>query len=280
MATVKTTSFELAGADGGPLRGDVRTADVGSGRPAVVISHGFKGFKDWGMFPHLASRLAHAGVTAVSFNFSGSGVGKDGQSFTEPERFAHDTYSRQLDDLSGVLQALREARLVPGLRTPSRIGLLGHSRGGGVAVLTAARDTDIAALVTWASISRAMRWNADVVKAWRSEGAMEVVNARTGDVLSISTDMLEDIERNAARLDVASAAARIRAPWLIIHGTDDESVPVEEARVLAKANGRAVLKIVERAGHTFGARHPWQGSTPELDQVMDATVGWFTERLL
>ena len=71
MATVKNTSFELKGADGGPLRGTVWTVGDGKGRPAVVVCHGFKGFKDWGFFPHLAHRLANAGLTTVTFNFSG-----------------------------------------------------------------------------------------------------------------------------------------------------------------------------------------------------------------
>src|ERR1041384_4679329 len=155
LATVKKTAFELRGADGGPLRGDVRTA--ASGRPAVVICHGFKGFKDWGMFPHLAERLARAGLCAVSFNFSGSGVGADGESFSEPERFAHDTYTRQLGDLSEVLRALAEARLVPGLRAPPRVGLLGHSRGGGIAILKTAEDPAISTLVTWAAVSSGYR---------------------------------------------------------------------------------------------------------------------------
>ncbi|MGH7538277.1 MAG: alpha/beta hydrolase family protein, partial [Gemmatimonadales bacterium] len=76
MATATTTRFRLTGADGGPLRGDVRAA--GGDRPAVVICHGFKGFKDWGYFPKAAERLARSGFAAVSFNFSGAGVGEDG----------------------------------------------------------------------------------------------------------------------------------------------------------------------------------------------------------
>ena len=54
MSTMKLKRFELLSADGGPLRGEVRTAGGGEGRPAVVICHGFKGFKDWGFFPKLA----------------------------------------------------------------------------------------------------------------------------------------------------------------------------------------------------------------------------------
>jgi uncharacterized protein len=281
MATVRKTPFELAGADGRPLRGEVRTAASGGGRPAVVICHGFKGFKDWGMFPHLAERLARAGFTAVSFNFSGSGVGTDGESFSEPERFAHDTYTRQLLDLSGVLEAVKAANLVPEMARPSEIGLLGHSRGGGIAIVKTVEDSEIRALVTWASISQPMRWPVDTVRQWRKDGKLDVVNSRTGQVLPLSTDILDDIERHEkGRLDIRTAAANVRVPWLIIHGGADEAVPVEEARALEQASrGRGRLKVIETGGHTLGARHPWQGSTPDLEEALDATVEWFAKEL-
>jgi pimeloyl-ACP methyl ester carboxylesterase len=281
VATVKTTPFELRGADGGPLRGDVRTAAGGANRPAVVVAHGFKGFRDWGMFPHLAARLARAGLTTVTFNFSGSGVGS-GDSFNEPERFTHDTYTRQLTDLSEVLAALGEARLVPGLTAPTRTGLLGHSRGGAMSILKTAEDHAVRALVTWAAFANVRRWGEETVARWRAEGGLEVVNARTGEVLVMGTEMLDDIERNGAgRLDLAAAAAKIEVPWLIVHGTEDEAVAVQDARVLERASGhKAKTLIIEKAGHTFGAKHPWLGSTPALDMAMDATVSWFSEALL
>jgi len=282
MATVRKTAFELIGADGGPLRGEVRTAASGAGRPAVVICHGFKGFKDWGMFPHFAERLARGGLTAVSFNFSGSGIGADGDTFSEPDRFAHDTYTRQLFDLSEVLRALKAANLVPALVRPSKLGLLGHSRGGGVAILKTVEDSDIRALVTLASISQPMRWAPEVVRRWRAEGKLDVVNTRTGEVLPLSADILDDIDRHAnGSLDIPTAAANVTVPWLIIHGAADEAVPVEEARALARASrGRGRLKVIEGGGHTLGARHPWQGSTRELDEALDATMEWFGRELL
>jgi dienelactone hydrolase len=234
------------------------------------------------MFPHVAGRLAQAGITAVSFNFSGSGVGEDEESFSEPERFAHDTFTRQLSDLSEVLQALTGAKLIPRLSRPPKVGLLGHSRGGGVSVLAAAENPEIAALVTWASISTVRRWPPDTVRRWRAEGKLDVVNSRTGEILPLTTDILDDIERHAdGRLDIQNAAARLKAPWLIVHGGADEAVPVQEARTLERASGnRAQLKIIKTGGHTFGARHPWQGSTRELDEAMDATVEWFVRELL
>ena len=111
---------------------------------------------------------------------------------------------------------------------------------------------------------------------------MDVVNTRTGQVLPLSTDILDEAERHAAgRLDLSKSAARVSAPWLIVHGAEDESVPVADGRTLYRTSGnKATLKVIEKGGHTFGARHPWQGSTPELDQAMDATVEWFGRYLL
>src|SRR5437867_1646490 len=65
LATPTRTSFHLTGADGGPLRGDVRTAGGSGARPAVVICPGFN---------DAAERLARAGFMAVSFDFPGGGA--------------------------------------------------------------------------------------------------------------------------------------------------------------------------------------------------------------
>jgi len=78
MATPSLTKHVLPGALGDILI-DVRAGGRESSRPAVVVVHGFKGFKDWGMFPRLAERLAQAGFSAVSFNMSGSGVDDTGE---------------------------------------------------------------------------------------------------------------------------------------------------------------------------------------------------------
>ena len=119
---------------------------------------------------------------------------------------------------------------------PSTLALVGHSRGGGTAVLQTARDSRVRTLVTWAAISSVERWPEDQRSAWRARGRTEIRNARTGQILPLYTDVLDDIEQNAETLDIEAAAARIRVPWLIIHGTEDESVRFNEARVLAAAS--------------------------------------------
>ena len=229
------------------------------------------------MFPPLSERLARAGFTAVSFNFSGSGV-DDAGDFTLPERFGHNTFSAELSDARLVLDALHLGDL--GVPPPTATGLLGHSRGGGIAVLHTAQDVRIQTLVTWAAISTVDRWGAEESANWRRTGRTGVLNARTGQELPLYTDVLDDIDRNASALDIRSAAANIRIPWLVVHGRADESVRFAEAEALVAGSGRtARLLEVKGGGHTFGAAHPWRGSTPELDTVFDATLKWFATNL-
>lgn len=248
---------------------DVRSAArEGEKRPAVVICHGFKGFKDWGFFPKLAERLAVAGFTALSFNFSGSGVG-EGEDFDELDRWGHQKPSTDLKDVATMV----DYAVAGGA---SSVGLVGHSRGGGLAILHAVSDERVKALVTWAAVDHFLRWPEDDVAKWRREGRLDVVNSRTGQVLPLFRDALDDVDQHAAGpLNVLSAAARIRVPWLIVHGMSDRSVPIEIGKVLKAASNSAKTDLlpVEGADHTFGIKHPWQGSTPEFDLVMDRTVG-------
>jgi len=278
VGTPRLAPVRLTGHDGGPLRVDVRTgARRGEARPTVVICHGFKGFKDWGFFPRTAERLALAGFTAVSFNFSGSGVGEDGESFDEVERWAAQTISGDLADLATVVEFVAAGGA-------PWIGLLGHSRGGATALVHAARDARVRALVTWAAVCRYLRWPEDDVERWRREGTIDVVNSRTGQVLPIRRNLLDDMEANGrGTLDVLAAAAKLRAPWLIAHGTEDETVPLDDARRLHAASlaagGRSELLTVEGTGHTFGVRHPWAGSSDAFDRVLSRSVEFLAAAL-
>jgi uncharacterized protein len=277
MATPTLSRHTIPGALG-EIVIDVRAGGRGSARPAILVLHGFKGFKDWGMFPRLAERIAQAGFSAVSPNLSGSGVDQTGE-FSLPERFAHNTFSAELEDVRRVIESLFAGRI--GVPAPSGFGIVGHSRGGGIAILHTAQDARVKALVTWAAISHVQRWSAAERASWRASGRTDVVNARTGQVLPLYLDVLDDIEHNTAELDIEAAARRIAVPWLIIHGTEDESVSFTEAERLKRASSRPETRLlpIEDGGHTFGAVHPWRSSTPELDSVFDATVAWLTTHL-
>lgn len=258
---------------GDVIRGDIRIPEGPPPRSAIVVVHGFKGFKDWGFFPFVCTRLAGAGFAVVSFNFSRCGVGERPDEFTELDRFAANTLSLELDELLRVLEEVLEGDLLP--RPPRTVGLLGHSRGGGQAVLAAGEEPRVGALATWAAVSHFDRWSDETKEEWRRDGRVYVLNQRTGQQMPLDVGLLEDYEANRDRLDVAAAAERIQAPWLIVHGTEDLTVRPAEARALARAAPKGRLVLVEGAGHTFEATHPFGGSTPGLRRALDETVQHF-----
>ena len=61
-------------------------------------------------------------------------------------------------------------------------------------------------------------------------------------------------------LDVKAAAAQINVPWLILHGSNDTTVPVSDAEALHQTNAMSQLTVIQNGDHTFGGRHPWESS--------------------
>jgi uncharacterized protein len=261
-----------------PVWGEVRIPDAPPARTAIITVHGFKGFKDWGFWPYVCDRLAGAGHAVVSFNFSGSGVRPGDQDIADAAAFASMTLGGQADELAALVDAVRSGDLLP--RLPRAVGLLGHSGGGGIAILETGARGGVDALVTWSAVSHFKRWSEDTRKAWREQGSHYVMNRRTGQQLALSTDLLEEIEGNAARFDVLAHAALVSSPWLIVHGEEDLTVQPDEARALARAARNAWLLWIEGAEHDLGAGHPWPGGpSSHLTQAVDATLRHFARHL-
>jgi pimeloyl-ACP methyl ester carboxylesterase len=279
---IESEQFELSRqrpGGGKPLvvRGEAYHPESAPGTArTVVICHGFKGFAQWAFFPYLARAIADSGMRAITFDFSGSGVGSDRLNFSQLEEFTTNTFTQELTDLDQVIaEAQRRGWIENGF------GLFGHSRGGGVAILHAANDTRVRALATWAAISSTFRWSDSDVAAWRQRGYTDIHNSRTGQNMRLGTQILDEVEKlGKTRLDVAAATRRISVPWLIVHGEADETVPVSEAEFLKETSpGRATLWKVEGGNHTFGASHPVTNAPPTLALVTRGTVAFFAEHL-
>ncbi|MXX33569.1 MAG: alpha/beta hydrolase [Gemmatimonadetes bacterium] len=271
MEGVILKRIETTPRHGDVIRADVRRPAAAAPRTAVVVAHGFKGFKDWGFFPLLCNRLALDGHLVVSFNTSLNGIGADLFDFTELDAFGRNTVSREVADLHWMVDRTLEG-VWDGGRGPEALGLLGHSRGGGNAVIVAAERGEVSSLVTWAAVSTYHRWSPEQERDWAAAGVTYILNARTGQEMPLHRAVFDDLRENAERFDILAAARRVRAPWLVVHGAEDATVSAQEARRLAEAGPAADLLVLEGSGHTFEAVHPLEETPAALGAAVAASL--------
>ncbi|HET9941240.1 MAG TPA: alpha/beta fold hydrolase [Candidatus Eisenbacteria bacterium] len=265
--------FEIEGADGGPLRGDLYASATNEPR-AVLLCHGFRGYKDWGFIPLLASTIASQDTPVAAFNMSGSGVATPDGAFTERERFRKNTYAAELDDIDRVARWLRQRLDASG--PGFGLGLIGHSRGGAMALLYAASHPEVRTVVSLAAPSRIGVWPEVAFEAWRDHRPHVVRDFRTRAELPLGPEIYGDIERNGARYDLRRAAASLAVPYLVVQGDRDRSVPLEEGQTLASwgPSGTTELAIIKGAGHSFQAGDKIRRTPPQLLEMIERVSAW------
>ena len=247
-----------------PISADVTWEDDFENMPIVVFCHGYKGFKDWGCWNLMAREFASRGLIFFKFNFSMNGVTADDLSeITDIESFSQNKYSFELEDITAILDHVNSCSFLESIgRRKDRIILVGHSRGGAMALLSA-RDERVSKVISLAAPDDLSERMPDLpeLSNWKNSDRLEVINTRTGLVLHHKYSFYEDFIENQQILDVHSAVAMLSKPVLLIHGEADESVDVEAAISLSAANPSAELVLLEDENHTFGAKHPWEADS-------------------
>ncbi|MDI1234115.1 MAG: alpha/beta fold hydrolase [bacterium] len=249
--------------------------------PVVIFCHGFKGFKDWGHFNWVANEFAKTGLSFLKFNFSYNGTSESQLvDLSDMEAFANNNYTTELNDLGVVIDFIdKEADTYNWDK--NEIYLIGHSRGGGIALLKASDDRRIKKLTLWASLSEFESFfRPETIAQWDKEGVVYAVNKRTGQNLPLNKQFYGDYLANKEKLDVHKAAKLLGTPLLIIHGDKDESVPLSHAEALYDIVQHSILIKVENGDHTFGAKHPFDEAndvTEMLEELVENTVEFFVD---
>jgi dipeptidyl aminopeptidase/acylaminoacyl peptidase len=227
--------------------------------PAVVMCHGFTGSRvePHRIFVKTARQLASQGIVTVRCDFWGSGE-SDGE-------FVDVTPETEIEDALAIIEWLRAQAGID--RT--RLGLLGFSLGGLVASCTAARAEQIKALCLWgatAHMGRRMRERTtpEATSFLEEHGYVDLSGNQVGRAffdVALKTDPLKEVKK-------FSGAA------LVVHGTEDVSVPVSEAYeyIDALKKREPKLHLIEGADHTFN-RMDWEAD------VIETTKQWFKANL-
>lgn len=227
----------------------------------VIYCHGFKGFKDWGTNDLLASFFAEKGINFLKFNFSHNGGTIDQPiDFPDLEAFGNNNFSKELDDLDCVLDWIENQKDFTNLTTTQQVTLMGHSRGSGTIIIKAKEDLRINKIISLAGVSnfKARFIDDSTLKYWKKMGVIYVENNRTKQQMPLYYQIAEDLYNNQHRLDLESAAKALDKPHLIIHGTKDPTVDLDEAKMVHKWSKKSQLEIIQGADHVFNVKHPWK----------------------
>lgn len=262
MVTKEFMNIPLKGKHGRPIPTDVITADNADKKPVFIFCHGYKGFKDWGGWNLMAKELAKKGIIVVKFNFAfNGGTLEEPIDFPDLDAFGENTYTKELDDLKVVIDWLSSKEFPFAAHADvSSLSLMGHSRGGGVVVIKAAEDSRIKKLITLAAVSDlGSRFpKGEELEAWQQKGIAYVENSRTKQQMPHLFDFYEDFKQNEERLTISTSAKKLDIPTLIIHGTEDPTVAVENAEQLHKWIKNSELFLLEGSDHVFEMSHPWE----------------------
>lgn len=211
----------------------------------VLIGHGVTGNLDRPWAEGLANALATAGFPALRFSFAGNGDSEGD--------FRDCTISKEVGDLGSVIDAVKAAGY-------GEVIYAGHSMGGAVGVLRAAADDRIGRLISLAGmVHTATFCDTEFGMEKPDEGFMW-----EDEDCPLSSAYVNDMHAIGSVLD---KAASIRIPWLLIHGDQDDVVPIAESReIFAVANEPKQLVELPGVNHVFAN----EGLAP----MIEAVLGW------
>jgi dipeptidyl aminopeptidase/acylaminoacyl peptidase len=247
--------------------------------PLIIFLHGFKGFKNWGHFDLLAQHWAEGGFVVVKPNFShNGGTVSQAVDFPDLNAFANNTYTKELTDINYVIDfCLSRDKVAPYIDKQS-IYLVGHSRGGSMAILAGSTDQRVKKIVSWATPASLFERLPDekALTDWERKGVRYIPNSRTGQDMPMKYSFVRDLQDHRDQLDLQLAVKKTDKPILIVHGIADETVSYKNALRLKEWSNRGEMELIKDAGHTFGGQHPYEKEAlpQETVEAADKTINF------
>ena len=230
-------------------------------KPVVIFCHGYKGYKDWGAWNIAAEEFANSNLFFVKFNFShNGGTIENPIDFPDLEAFGQNNFTIELDDLEDVIKWILENTKLSNEIDKNDITLIGHSRGGGIVSIKASENKKISNVITWAGVSDygARFPIGDILTGWEKAGVSYIENSRTKQQMPHYFQFYTNFKENEDRLTIKKAIAKLNIPQLIIHGENDDVVPLKEAENIHQWNPKSELVIIKDMNHPLGCSQPWE----------------------
>ena len=235
-------------------------ADSSAKFPVVIMLHGYGSNKDeaGNGYKLFAPELAKKGIASIRIDFMGYG----------DSTVDHVNYDLNV----GVSEAIAAADYAAGLSQidPERIGIMGWSKGGAIAMLAAGRSAAFKSVVTWAGAPKLTGvYTPEAYETAKRDGVF-VETFEWRDPLTLSLNAFE-IAASTHVLEVFSASA---APILAITGSEDTVVPPINALHIKEvsANKQSLTLEIPGADHTFNI---FTGDMTAFNTLMHETVTWF-----
>lgn len=215
----------------------------------VILGHGVTGDLDRPVVAATAAALNAAGFDTLRFSFAGNG-GSEGD-------FRDATITKEVADLGAVVDAA--SAIYP------KIAVVGHSMGAAVAVLRAAGDLRIAALVSLAGMVNTRRF----AETEFGEVTPDVGCMWDEPECPLSQAYMDDLCRTI--FSVVPHAEKVTVPWLLVHGTADDVVLPDDTQAVAGLRGDDVaVRFIDGADHSF--------TDPDHQREMTrAVANWLVE---
>ena len=272
-------NIRINGKHNKPILTDLFFKESNQLKPILIFCHGYKGFKDWGAWNLMAENFANAGFFFVKFNFShNGGTAEQPIDFPDLEAFGNNNYSKELDDLGNVIDWVSENSDIKSEIDLNEIYLIGHSRGAGIVLLKSDEDSRAKKVISLAGVSdyKSRFPKNEKLQEWEEKKVYFVKNGRTHQEMPHFYQFFRDFKKNEKRLNIKKATQNLEIPLLIIHGNNDASVSINEAKNLHKWNSKSTFKIIENSNHVFGTSHPWDKErvSEELSEAIEIAIAF------